>query len=157
MLWYVAPYSVLGAPTLMRDLSAQQLSKSSGTCVEPDWLPPAFFYFYFRDSAKQDVGSLLSSLLVQFSNLSDNFCATLSRFYLSHDRGSQKPSEDAIIYCPKDVLKLRNRGNIHRSRCAQWVPESVRMSYSTGRRPRDHGRTCRFMPPTSTFLYHEPS
>ena len=85
------------------------MSKSSGTCVEPDWLPLDFFYYDFRDCAKQDVGSLLSSLLVQFSNLSDNFCATLSRFYLSHDRGSQQPSEDAIMDRLKDVLKLRKR------------------------------------------------
>ena len=73
----------------------------------------AFFYFDFRDAAKQDVRSLLSSLLVQLSNRSDNFCAVLSELYSDHDRGSQQPKEAALIKCLKDMLRLPGQGDIY--------------------------------------------
>ena len=73
----------------------------------------AFFYFDFRDAAKQDVRSLLSSLLVQLSNLSDNFCQILAGLYSAHARGSQQPSEDALVKCLKDMLTLPGQGEIY--------------------------------------------
>jgi hypothetical protein len=73
----------------------------------------AFFYFDFRDAAKQDVRSLLSSLLVQLSNRSDNFCTIVSEFYSAHDRGSEQPSEEALIKCLKDILTLLGQGEIY--------------------------------------------
>jgi hypothetical protein len=73
----------------------------------------SFFYFDFRDAAKQDVRSLLSSLLVQLSNRSDNFCTILSELYSAHDRGSQQPSEDALIECLKDMLTRPGQGEIY--------------------------------------------
>ena len=73
----------------------------------------AFFYFDFRDGAKQDVRSLLSSLLVQLSNRSDNFCKILSTFYSAHNRGSQQPSENALMECLKNMLTLLGQGDIY--------------------------------------------
>ena len=73
----------------------------------------AFFYFDFRDAAKQDVRSLLSSLLVQFSNISDNFCQILETLYSDHGRGSQQPSEDALVKCLEDMLTLPGQGEIY--------------------------------------------
>jgi hypothetical protein len=73
----------------------------------------AFFYFDFRDAAKQDVRSLLSSLLVQLSNRSDNFCTILLELYSAHDHGSQQPSEDALRGCLKDMLTLPGQGEIY--------------------------------------------
>ena len=73
----------------------------------------AFFYFDFRDVAKQDVRSLLSSLLVQLSNLSDNFCQILVELYSAHGRGFQQPSEDALVKCLKDMLTLPGQGDIY--------------------------------------------
>jgi hypothetical protein len=73
----------------------------------------AFFYFDFRDAAKQDVRSLLSSLLVQLSIRSDNFCKILSELYSAHDRGSRQPSEDALMECLKDMLTLPGQGDIY--------------------------------------------
>ena len=66
----------------------------------------AFFYFDFQDASKQGVRSLLSSLLVQLSNRSNKFYVVLSKFYSDNDRGSQQPSEDALMKCLKDMLKL---------------------------------------------------
>ena len=73
----------------------------------------AFFYFDFRDSAKQDLRSLLSSLLVQLSNRSHSFSTILSEFYSAHDNGSRQPSEPALIKCLKDMLKLPGQGEIY--------------------------------------------
>jgi ankyrin repeat protein len=73
----------------------------------------AFFYFDFRDAAKQDVRSLLSSLLVQLSNRSDKFRTILSELYSAHDRGSQQPSEDTLMTCLKDMLTLPGQGEIY--------------------------------------------
>ena len=73
----------------------------------------AFFYFDFRDVFKQDVRSLLSSLLVQLSNISDHFCQILDKLYSAHVRGSQQPSEDALVTCLKDMLTLPGQGEIY--------------------------------------------
>jgi hypothetical protein len=73
----------------------------------------AFFYFDFRDAGKQDIRTLLSSLLVQLSNRSDNFCTILYQLYSAHDRGFQQPSEDALIECLKEMLTLPGQGGIY--------------------------------------------
>lgn len=73
----------------------------------------AFFYFDFRDSAKQDIRSLVSSLLVQLSNRSDDFSNILLEFYSAHGRGSQQPSEDALVQCLKDIITLPGQGEIY--------------------------------------------
>ena len=73
----------------------------------------AFFYFDFRDAPKKDVHGLLSSLLVQLSNQSDNFCTILSELYSAHNNGSRQPSEDALMKCLKDMLRLPGQGEIY--------------------------------------------
>ena len=73
----------------------------------------AFFYFDFRDATKQDVRSLLSSLLVQLFNGSDELYNILFEFYLTHGRGSQQPSGDALMECLKDMLRLPEQGEIY--------------------------------------------
>ena len=73
----------------------------------------AFFYFDFRDSSKQNVRSLLSSLLVQLSNRSNNFCTVLSELYSDHDRGSQQPKEATLVKCLKEMLRLPGQGDIY--------------------------------------------
>ena len=73
----------------------------------------AFFYFDFRDAAKQDIRSMLSSLLVQLSNRSDDFCKILFGLYVAHGRGSQQASEVALVKCLKDMLALPGQGEIY--------------------------------------------
>jgi hypothetical protein len=67
------------------------------------WL--AFFYCDFRDDDKKNLRGLLSSLLVQFCHFSDSYSAVLSDFYLEHDNGLRRPSDDALIGCLKRMLK----------------------------------------------------
>jgi hypothetical protein len=73
----------------------------------------AFFYFDFRDIGKQDARSLLSSLLIQICRESDQFSHILSPLYSVHDNGSRLPSEDTLMECLKNILKLPEQGEIY--------------------------------------------
>ncbi len=64
----------------------------------------AYFYFDFKDTAKQDARALLTSLLVQLCDQSDSFCDILFRLYLSHRDGSQQPSEAVLAECIKKMI-----------------------------------------------------
>jgi len=64
----------------------------------------AYFYFDFKDKAKQDLRALLSSLLVQLSDQSDTFCDALSSLYLAHSRGSEQPTTGSLAECLKSML-----------------------------------------------------
>jgi hypothetical protein len=73
----------------------------------------AFFYFDFRDAGKQDARGLLSSLLIQLSRQSDKFSNIISEQYSAHDNGSREPSEDVLMECLKDMLKLPEQGELY--------------------------------------------
>ena len=113
MLWYVTQqvlYFLIGALTLPLSSTVIQDVRDMG---QTGLAILAFFYFDFRDDSKQDVCSLLSSLLVQLSNRSDNFCTILSELYSAHDSGSKQPSEDSLMKCLKDMLRLPGQGEIY--------------------------------------------
>jgi hypothetical protein len=64
----------------------------------------AYFYFDFKDTAKQDSRALLSSLLVQLSDQSDIFFDTLFSLYSAHKQGSEQPTDDSLAQCLTDML-----------------------------------------------------
>jgi hypothetical protein len=66
----------------------------------------AYFYCDFRDAHKQSRRSILLSLLIQFSSRSPPCCDVLSRLYLAHDSGAQKPSDAVLTQCLKDMLVI---------------------------------------------------
>ena len=70
----------------------------------------AYFYFDFRNVAKQKLSDLLPSLLIQLSARSDPCCDVLSRLYSSHDRGVRKPSDRIMVECLKEMLTLEAQG-----------------------------------------------
>ena len=70
----------------------------------------AYFYFDFRDVDKQRLSNLLPSLLIQLSASSDPCCDILSRLYIAHKRGVQKPSDRAMVECLKEMLTLEAQG-----------------------------------------------
>jgi NACHT domain len=75
---------------------------------------PAFmgyFFFDFKDTRKQDIRDLLSSLLVQLSDQSDSYTDKLLALYASHRRGSElpNPGNDALTECLEEMLKLPRR------------------------------------------------
>jgi hypothetical protein len=63
-----------------------------------------YFFFDYKDVAKQDSRALLSSLLIQLCDQSDSCFKTLFDLYSSHERGKVQPSEDALLKCLKDMI-----------------------------------------------------
>jgi hypothetical protein len=64
----------------------------------------AYFYFDFKDAAKQDYRALLSSLLIQLSDQSDIFCDALFSVYSVHKSGSEQPTDEELARCLKNML-----------------------------------------------------
>ena len=64
----------------------------------------AYFYFDFKDSSKRNIRSLLSSVLTQLCDQSDQSWSILSQLYTDHCDGDDQPSESALIKCLKDTL-----------------------------------------------------
>ena len=64
----------------------------------------AYFYFDFRDEKKQNVRSMVTSLLVQFSAYSKPSCDIVYRLYLTHGKGMQQPSNGVLIDRLKEML-----------------------------------------------------
>ena len=73
----------------------------------------AYFYFDFKDKQKQDCRALISSLLVQLSDHSDVFFSTLFSLYSAHKNGSEKPANDSIARCLKDMLTTTGQAPIY--------------------------------------------
>ncbi|KAN0140110.1 hypothetical protein V8E53_002006 [Lactarius tabidus] len=69
----------------------------------------AYFYFDFRDLDKQHIRNLLPSLLIQLSAHSDPCRDILSRLYLEHDNGEQKPRVGVMIQCLRDMLTISDK------------------------------------------------
>ena len=69
----------------------------------------AYFFFDFNDARKQDARAFLSSILVQLSNQSTSFLDILLEFYSTHQRGSQQPSDDALIQCLEKMLQIPSK------------------------------------------------
>ena len=66
----------------------------------------AYFYFDFRDTNKQVLRDLVSSLLNQLSAYSGPRCNILSELYLANDKGKNQPSDGILANCLKKILTL---------------------------------------------------
>ena len=73
----------------------------------------SMFYFDFRDRGKQELRHMLSSILIQLCGSSDKFSEILSALYQNHDRGSRQPSEDALMECLTNMLRLPGQGALY--------------------------------------------
>ncbi|KAH9165576.1 hypothetical protein EDB89DRAFT_1891948 [Lactarius sanguifluus] len=73
----------------------------------------AYFYFDFRDLDKQHIRNLLPSLLIQLSAQSDRHRDILSRLYLAHDNGEEKPRVGVMIQCLRDMLTITDQRPIY--------------------------------------------
>ena len=72
----------------------------------------AFFYHDFREDQKKNLRGLLSSMLFQLCDQSDFYYNILSNFYATHRSGAQNPSNDALVRCLHDILKLPGQAPI---------------------------------------------
>ena len=73
----------------------------------------AYFYFDFKDTGKQDSRALLSSLLIQLSDQSEQFYDVLLGSYSRHKDGSKQPTNDTLMQCLKDMLAIMGQAPIY--------------------------------------------
>ena len=73
----------------------------------------AFYYHDFRDDQKKNLRGLLSSVLFQLCDQSDAYHDVLSTFYSTHGHGKQRPSDDELALCLKELLQLSGRAPIY--------------------------------------------
>ena len=66
----------------------------------------AYYYFDFRDTVKQNVRGLLTSLLLQLIHDSDPCLDLLSQLHKTCHYGSDQPSEPALAQCLNSMLDL---------------------------------------------------
>ena len=66
----------------------------------------AYYYFDFKDIAKQDIRGLLASLLSQFCATSDPCYHVLSNLYSENHEGSEQPDNETLIDTLKQILGL---------------------------------------------------
>jgi hypothetical protein len=66
----------------------------------------AIYYYDFSDDQKKDLRGLLSSVLFQLCDQSDSYYIILSEFYSAHRDGAQSPSDEELVRCMKDLLKV---------------------------------------------------
>ena len=64
------------------------------------------YYYDFRDDLKKDLRGLLSSMLFQLCDQSDSYHKVLSTFHSTHRNGAQNPSDEKLIQCLLDLVKL---------------------------------------------------
>src|SRR6202789_4356203 len=95
---------VFGSSTIIEDIRAMQKAGLASL---------AFFYCDFREDRKKELRGLLSSFLFQLYQQSESYFDILSNFYSEHDKGSRPPSEDALVGCLKDLLKLRGLAPVY--------------------------------------------
>jgi NACHT domain len=88
---------VLASSTIIEDVNAMRKDRLASLAI---------FYCDFREDQKKDLRGLLSSLLVQLYHQSDSYSNALDKFYSEHDKGLRHPSDDALVGCLKDLLKL---------------------------------------------------
>jgi len=72
-----------------------------------------FFYCDFRDDDKKNLRGLVSSLLVQLCDYSNCYSAILSNFYSAHGGGLRQASDDKLIRCLRDVLRLPKQAPVY--------------------------------------------
>src|SRR6267142_81384 len=73
----------------------------------------AMYFYDFREDQKKDLRGLLSSVLFQLCDQSDSYYDVLSTFYLTHRNGAQSPSDEELVRCLKDLLKLPGQAPVY--------------------------------------------
>jgi hypothetical protein len=104
VIWYVNPSIFLprelilvASSTIIEDV--EKMHKDGRALL-------ALYYHDFREDQKKDLRGLLSSVLVQLCDQSDSYYNILSTLYSAHRDGAQSPSDDVLIRCITDILKV---------------------------------------------------
>ena len=95
----------------MSSISSTVIQDIESMCKASNASKPsmAYFYFDFRDTKKQGLRDLLTSLLTQLSARSGPRCDILSDLYSAHDEGGNQPSDSTLVERLKMMLRLPNQ------------------------------------------------
>ena len=108
----VCRYQILSALSYLRPVSSTIIQDV--IALRADGLVSmAYFYFDFRDINKQNRRDLLPSLLAQLSDQLHHHCDILNGLYTKHGSGAQKPSEDELMQCLKDMLMFPDQQPVY--------------------------------------------
>jgi hypothetical protein len=88
----------------LKTLISSTIIEATETISDTESALIAYYYFDFRDTAKQDVRGLLTSLLTQLSSASGRCNHILSDLYSRHSSGSRQPSDDQLKQCLVKML-----------------------------------------------------
>ena len=104
ILWFVIScyhclhlLRLLPSSRIVEDIKAQ---REAGPAIM------AYFYCDFCDEDKQNCRSIVLSIISQLCAQSDLCCDVLSRIYLVHDKGTQKPSDKTLANCLTEMVSL---------------------------------------------------
>ena len=73
----------------------------------------AFFYCDYREDQKKELRGLVSSFLSQLCPQSHSYFRILLNFFMEHGSGSRQPSNDTLLKCFKEILKLQGQAPIY--------------------------------------------
>jgi hypothetical protein len=73
----------------------------------------AYFYCDFRDEEKQNCRNLVLSIISQLCAQSNLCCDVLSRVHAAHEKGAQKPGDQALTECLTEMVSLPVQGPIY--------------------------------------------
>src|SRR5216684_4652897 len=111
VFWYVkllmflsGKLIMLASSTIIEDIDAMRKTGQASL---------AFFYCEFREDQKKDLRGLLSSFLVQLCHQSDSYCDILSKLHSDHAKGLRSPSDDSLVGCLMDLLKLPRQAPVY--------------------------------------------
>ena len=111
VLWFVISYH--------HYLHPLELSHSSGVIEdikaqhEAESAIMAYFYCDFRNEDKQNCRSLVLSIISQLCAQSNPCCNAPFRVYLTHNKGTQKPSDETLATCLTEMVSLPDQGPIY--------------------------------------------
>jgi len=88
---------MFASSTIIEEIKTMQKSEQASL---------AMYYYDFREDKKKDLCGLLSSVLFQLCDQSDSYHPILSTFYSTHLNGARTPSDDELIRCLIDLLRL---------------------------------------------------
>ncbi|KAH9962791.1 hypothetical protein BGW80DRAFT_1255534 [Lactifluus volemus] len=103
LLLILPPNSIAGSgKTILSSAIVDDFKQSLDT--RPSHM--VYFFFDFKDAAKQDIRALHTSLLVQLCRQSELCFKTLFDLYSTHDQGKQQPSETVLSRCLKSMFRV---------------------------------------------------
>ena len=106
VLWYVRVILSLTVGSLSPSLTSSSIIQEIKVECDSGLALMGYYYFDFRDTTKQDIRGLLSSLLAQLCAKSDSCYDILSELYSKNNAGSQQPDNRSLTECLKKMLQL---------------------------------------------------